>query len=51
MKTTFYYEVSFQIEAETIEEAEEIYAVGDWNVDGHRVFIYDIYGQEKELEI
>lgn len=47
----FYYKVSMWIEADSIEEAEEIYANGEWDIDGHEVFAYDEDGNEYEVEI
>jgi hypothetical protein len=47
----YFYNIHTWIEADSIEEAEEIYMSGDWTPDGHTVFAYDENGDEYEVEL
>lgn len=47
----YFYTVNFWIEADSIEEAEEIYKYGDWSPDSHQVYIYNENGDEVEVEL
>lgn len=47
----FRFEVTLIIEADTVEEAEREYRRGDWEIDGHAIFVYDEEGNEIEVEV
>lgn len=45
------YEMVFWIEADSVEEAEELYEAGEFFPDHHRVYAVNADGTETEIEI
>lgn len=47
----YLYKAEIWIEADSIEEAEEIYSSCDWTIDYHSVYVFDENGNEVEVDL